>query len=105
MAYEAGKILVADGDSYESVAVAGDVTLAANGAVTIGADKVLASHIKDGESLPVGVAVPDTKEVTFGTSKLARSGNNIVATLPVADPSVAGALYVDAGVVKVSAGV
>jgi predicted RecA/RadA family phage recombinase len=102
--YTAGKILVADGDSFESVAVSGDVTLAASGAVTIGADKVLASHVKDGESLPVGVAVPDTKEVSFGTSKLARSGNNIIATLPTSDPGVAGALYVTAGAVKVSAG-
>ncbi len=104
VAYEAGKILVADGDSYESVAVSGDVTLGADGAVAIGADKVLASHVKDGEDLAVGVAVPDAKEVTFGTSKLARSGDNIIATLPAADPTVAGALYVDAGVVKVSTG-
>jgi predicted RecA/RadA family phage recombinase len=104
VAYDAGKILVADGDSFESVAVSGDVTLAANGAVTIGADKVLASHVKDGESLLVGVAVPDTKEVTFGTCKFARSGNNIIATLPSSDPAVAGALYVTGGAVKVSAG-
>jgi predicted RecA/RadA family phage recombinase len=104
VSYTAGKILVADGDSFESVAVSGDVTLAANGAVAIGADKVLASHVKDGESLPVGVAVPDTKELTFGTSKFARSGNNIVATLPNSDPGVAGALYVTGGAVKVSAG-
>ncbi len=102
--YDAGKLLVADGDSFESVAVSGDVTLAANGAVTLGADKVLASHVKDGESLPVGMAVPDTKEITFGTSKLARSGNNVIATLPGSDPGVAGALYVTAGAVKVSAG-
>ncbi len=59
-----------------------------DGAVTIGADKVLATHVKDGENLAVGVAVPDTKEITFGTSKLARSGNNIIATLPAADPTV-----------------
>jgi predicted RecA/RadA family phage recombinase len=102
--YGAGKILVADGDSFESVAVSGDVTLAASGAVTIGADKVLAGHVKDGESLPVGVAVPDTKELAFGTSKLARSGNNIVATLPSSDPHVAGALYVADGALKVSTG-
>lgn len=92
--YTAGNILVADGDSFESVAVSGDVTLAANGAVAIGADKVLATHVKDGEVLPVGVAVPDTKQITFGTSGLARSGNNVIATLPTTDPAVAGALYV-----------
>ena len=104
VAYDAGKILVADGDSFESVAVSGDATLGADGAVTIGDDKVLANHVKDGESLPVGVAVPDTKEITFGTSTLARSGNNLIATLPTSDPVEAGALWVDSGVVKVSAG-
>ena len=104
VSYTAGKVLVADGDSFESVAVSGDVTLAANGAVSIGADKVTATHVKDGEALPVGLAVPDTNELTFGTSKLARSGNNVIATLPTSDPSVAGALYVDSGTVKVSAG-
>jgi len=104
VAYDAGKILVADGDSFQSVAVFGDVTLASNGLVAIGADKVLASHVNDGEILPVGVAVPDTKEISFGTSKLARNGNNIIATLPTSDPGVAGALWVDSGVVKISAG-
>jgi predicted RecA/RadA family phage recombinase len=85
--YTAGKVLVADGDSYEAVAVSGNASLAANGALTV-----------------TGAAVGDTKEVTFGTSKLARSGNNIIATLPTSDPGVAGALYVDGGTVKVSAG-
>jgi len=37
MAYDAGRILVADGDSFEDVVVSGDVTLAANGAVTLNA--------------------------------------------------------------------
>ncbi len=104
VAYDAGKILVADGDSFESVAVSGDVTLGADGAVAIGADKVLASHVKDGEALPVGVAVPDTKVIAFGTSTLARNGNNIIATLPTSDPAVARALWIDSGAVKVSAG-
>ena len=83
----AGKVLVADGDSFESVAVSGNATLAANGALTV-----------------TGAAIGEAKEVTFGTSKLARSGNNIVATLPTSDPAVAGALYVEGGAVKVSAG-
>jgi len=104
VAYDAGKILVADGNTFQSVAVFGDATLAANGLLVIGEDKVLASHINDGEILPVGVAVPDTNEISFGTSKLARSGNNIIATLPTSDPGVAGALYVADGAVKVSAG-
>jgi len=87
VSYTAGKVLVADGDSFESVAVSGNASLAANGALTV-----------------TGAAVGDTKEVTFGTSKLARSGNNIIATLPTSDPGVAGALYVTSGAVKVSAG-
>jgi len=80
-------VLVADGDSYEAVAVSGNASLAANGALTV-----------------TGAAVGDTKEVTFGTSKLARSGNNIIATLPTQDPGVAGALWIDGVAVKVSAG-
>ncbi len=87
VSYTAGKLLVADGDSFEPVAVSGNATLAANGALTV-----------------TGAAVGDTKEITFGTSKLVRSGNNVIATLPAADPSVAGALYVDNGTLKVSAG-
>ncbi len=87
VSYTAGKILVADGDSLETVAVSGNATLAANGALTV-----------------TGAAVGDTKEITFGTSKLARSGNNVIATLPTSDPGVAGALYVTGGAVKVSAG-
>ncbi len=87
VSYTAGKILVADGDSLETVAVSGNATLAANGALTV-----------------TGAAVGDTKEITFGTSKLARSGNNIIATLPSSDPGVAGALYVSSGAVKVSVG-
>jgi len=87
VSYTAGKVLVADGDSFEAVAVSGNVSLAANGAATV-----------------TGAAVGDTKEITFGTSKLARSGNNVIATLPTSDPGVAGALYVDTGTVKVSAG-
>lgn len=41
------KILVGDGTDLKSVAVIGDVTLAANGAVTIGAKKVLSSMLAD----------------------------------------------------------
>lgn len=37
MAYDAGKILVADGNKLEPVAVSGDVTVAASGAMTVNA--------------------------------------------------------------------
>lgn len=43
-----GRILVGDGTDLVSVAVSGDVTLAANGAVTIGNDKITTAKILDG---------------------------------------------------------
>ena len=42
-----GKILVADGTSYEEVTVSGDVTIASNGAVTIADDAVEQAMIAD----------------------------------------------------------
>ncbi len=39
LAYTAGKLLVADGNSYEEVAVSGDATLAYTGALTLAASK------------------------------------------------------------------
>lgn len=39
LAYTAGKIIVADGNSYEEVAVSGDATLASTGAITLAADE------------------------------------------------------------------
>jgi hypothetical protein len=50
------------------------------------------------------VAVGAGGTISFGTAVLTRSGNNLVVTLPAADPQVAGALYIDNHVVKVSAG-
>lgn len=84
----AGRALVSDGAAMQAVAISGNATLAANGAVVV-----------------VGAAIGDSKEVTFGSSKLVRSGNNIIVTLPTSKPAgVAGALYVDGGVVKVADG-
>jgi len=42
-----GQILVGNGTDLKSVAVSGDVTIAANGAVTIGAKKVLSTMLAD----------------------------------------------------------
>ena len=50
------------------------------------------------------VVLLDGASVTFGTRSLARSGNNIIASLPTSDPGVAGALYNDSGTLKISAG-
>jgi len=41
-----GYIQVADGNSWESVAMDGDVTIISTGATTIGANKILESHLK-----------------------------------------------------------
>jgi hypothetical protein len=43
-----GKIMVADGTSYEEVAVSGDVTIASNGAVSIGTGKVSLDNMATG---------------------------------------------------------
>jgi len=41
-----GNIQVADGNSWESVGMTGDVTIISTGATTIGADKILESHLE-----------------------------------------------------------
>jgi len=47
LAYTAGKVLVADGDSYEEVTISGDATLASTGALTLAADSVETAMITD----------------------------------------------------------
>ena len=42
-----GKILVADGTSYQEVTLIGDATIATNGALTIANDAVQASMLND----------------------------------------------------------
>jgi hypothetical protein len=58
MTYTAGRILVADGDSFEDVAVSGDATLASTGALTIANEAVTAAKMADlaQGSLLVGAA-------------------------------------------------
>ena len=49
--YTAGNVLVADGDSFEEVAVSGDATLAADGTATLNASKgqqIAIIHVEDG---------------------------------------------------------
>lgn len=57
-----GFILVADGTNYNPVAVSGDVTISSAGAVTIGADKILESHLKAVD------AASDEECLTFETT-------------------------------------
>ncbi|MBN1181304.1 MAG: hypothetical protein JXB49_03385, partial [Bacteroidales bacterium] len=60
-----GNILVADGNSWESVDVEGDVTIDVNGTTTIGDGKVTSLHIQNG-----GVETDDIAEDAVTVSKL-----------------------------------
>lgn len=64
-----GQILVGDGNDLKSVAVSGDVTLAANGAVTIGSKKVLSSMLDDTVIHVDKVAISKTDILTATTIK------------------------------------
>lgn len=57
IAYTAGKILVADGDSFEEVAVSGDATLAASGALTLNAAHAEQTVIVRVEDLAAGADI------------------------------------------------
>ena len=79
-----GKILVADGTSYEEVAVSGDVTIASSGAVTIAASAV--------ENSMLAGSIADSKLNTISTAgKVALSaleidgGSDIGADLTTSD--------------------
>jgi hypothetical protein len=87
VAYAAGSILVADGDSYEEVAVSGDATLAATGALTI-IDGVTAPEVATAEhaagAVGTGVAPSTTRWQENGTiiteTKIDLTGLASVAT-------------------------
>jgi hypothetical protein len=64
-----GQILVGDGTDLKSVAVAGDVTLAANGTVTIGAKKVLSTMLADAVLHVDKVSISKTDILTATTIK------------------------------------
>ena len=65
----AGKILVADGTSYQEVALSGDATIATNGALTIANDAVQASMLNDdiisGQSALDGANIAQGDEFIF----------------------------------------
>jgi len=105
MSYTAGKILVADGDSVEPVAVSGDATLAADGELTIAEGAVEDSMIEalsDGEILigVDGTAANNAKVTVSGDAALANDGTltlaaaNLPTTEAIADPGDAGAIAV-----------
>ena len=68
----AGKILVADGTSYQEVALSGDATIATNGALTIANDAVQASMLNDdiisGQSALDGANIAQGDEFIFSDS-------------------------------------
>ena len=88
----AGRLMVADGDSWESVAVSGDIAMGATGAVTIAAGAVEDSMIEglaDGEFI-IGVdgdAANNAKVTMSGEATLANNG-----ALTLAFPAVRAAV-------------
>jgi len=79
------KILVADGTSYQEVAVSGDVTIANTGAVTIAADAVEGSMLNDNvisgqTALTSGLATDDELLVSDGGT-LKRMDVSVLTTL------------------------
>lgn len=63
----AGKMLIGDGTSYEEVAMSGDATLASDGALSIGADKVTAAMINpDVAGSGMSQAADGSLEVSLG---------------------------------------
>jgi len=79
LTYGSGKILVADGDSYEEVAVSGDATLASTGSLTIATGAVEDSMIEglsDGQFIigVDGTAANNAKVTMSGDATLANDG-------------------------------
>jgi hypothetical protein len=65
--FTAGRLLVADGaDSFDSVTIGGDATLASNGALTISDGKVLSSSLAPGINLQVGDVTGSTISASGG---------------------------------------
>lgn len=91
-AKDSGKILVGDGTDLKSVAVSGDVTLAANGAVAIGAGKVtsamLAASAAPGAKV-IAAAAAAAIPVT-GNGSVALEIADAVEVNTIADPTFAG---------------
>ena len=79
----AGRIMVADGDSWESVAVSGDIALAASGAMTIQANSVALGTDTTGNYVAT-VADAGNSHITVANS----GAENAAVTLNIADNAV-----------------
>ena len=79
----AGRMMVADGDSWESVAVSGDIALASNGAMTIQANSVALATDTTGNYVAT-VADAGNSHITVANS----GAENAAVTLNIADNAV-----------------
>jgi hypothetical protein len=81
-----GHMLVADGTSYNPVAISGDVTMAANGTVTIGSDKIVNAMIADdavgadqlGSNAVVNASVLGSAAIEYAKMEAVAGGSIIV---------------------------
>ena len=98
-----GKILVADGTSYEEVALSGDATIASSGALTIANDAVgadqLAANAVVNASVASDAAIADTKLATISTANKVDIG-----ALDIDGASDIGAALADADLIIVDDG-
>ncbi|GAF77492.1 unnamed protein product, partial [marine sediment metagenome] len=94
LGYAAGKVLVADGTDYEEVAIGGDATLAANGALTIAANAVETTMILNANVTLAKVQILAATKFIIG----AAAGNQEV--------TLSGDVTMDEdGVVEIAAGI
>lgn len=109
-AYTAGSVIVADGaTAYAEVAISGDATLAANGALTIGANAIVTSYINNlavttGKLAAGAVTTGKVEGLTAGQIILGvdgTAGGNIAAVLSGdVTMGATGAVIISAGVVE-----
>ena len=95
LAATSGHILVGDGTDFGNVAVSGDATLAANGALTLASSQTNVSSLKHA-SLVVGAASGNDL-IDFGTggSVIIKTDNTARITVTDSDTTISGNLIVD----------
>lgn len=99
LSYTAGALLVADGDSYEEVAVSGDATLASTGALTIAALAVETAMLAAGAVTTGKVVGIASGKVLVGVDGTA-GGNTTVSLSGDVTMSNAGVVTIAAGAVE-----
>ncbi len=99
LSYTAGALLVADGDSYEEVALSGDATLASTGALTIAALAVESSMIAAGAITTGKITGITSGEIIIGVDGTA-SGNTTASLSGDVTMSNAGVVTIASGAVE-----